>query len=60
VVQIPLVSEQQSREVRRQLQLAKFVQYFVGIVKAVPVADAVHDHEGLAPPDVIVQTARGL
>jgi hypothetical protein len=32
----------------------------VGIVKAVPVADAVHDYEGLAPPDVVVQTARGL
>lgn len=60
MVQIPLVAEQQSREVRRQLQLAKFVQYLVGIVKAVPVTDAVHDHEGLAPPDVVVQTTRGL
>jgi hypothetical protein len=32
----------------------------VGVVEAIPVADAVYDHEGLAPPDVVVQTSRGL
>ena len=60
MVQIHLVAKQQGREVRWQLQLAEFVQYFVGVVEAVPVADAVDDYEGLAPPDVVVQTARGL
>ena len=60
LVQIPFVAKQQGRKVRRQLQLAEFVQYFVGVVEAVPVADAIYNHEGLAPPDVVVQTARGL
>lgn len=60
MVQVPLVAQQQGREIGWQLQLSQFVQQVVCVVEAIPVADAVHDDEGLAPPDVVVQTSRGL
>lgn len=60
MIQISLIAQQDDGNETRNFHFVDLLQKIPGAQEAVPVANTVHHHEGVAPLNVFVETPRRL